>query len=166
MRRARLVVVAPLLLGAACAALAQGNSPLVPGPHEVLRPVGPAADATGQLWNVFLLTCTVVFAAVFAAFLFALMRAHRADDRDPADVSSVGRHEPGPYRSVIVGVVVSAVLLLMLLGASVYTDRAVARLSLANAVREATKIVASSWLKRLVIRTRWMSTSKTVTSYL
>jgi cytochrome c oxidase subunit 2 len=131
--RCRLLVTVSLAL-AAVGAAAQGGSPLDPGAHEVLRPSGHVADAIGQLWNVFVLTCTTVFAAVLATFLWALWRARRADVRDPPDLSSLGRHERGPYRSVVAGVVVSAVLLLVLLGASVWTDRAIARMSLANAV--------------------------------
>ncbi|MFL6664665.1 MAG: cytochrome c oxidase subunit II [Rhizobacter sp.] len=128
----RLVVV-PILLGAALAA-AQGVSPLNPGPHDMLQPVGPQADHIGQLWNLFLFMCTAVTLAIFAAFLFALARARRAGEREPPDLSSLDRHERGPFRSVVTAVVVSAALLVVLLVASVWTDRALARMSLVNAV--------------------------------
>jgi len=135
MRTVLRVVVLLVLCCAAGAAIAQGSVPLEPGPHSALDPAGPQADHIGQLWNLFMTICTLVFVAVLVAFGFAIARGRRrADASTPPDLSSLGRHERGPYRSVVAGVVISVLLLLVLLFASVTTDRALARLPLASAL--------------------------------
>jgi cytochrome c oxidase subunit 2 len=58
----------------------------------------------------------------------------RGREGDPPDLSSLTRHERGPYLSVLWSVVISAILLLVLVVGSVVTDRALARMSLADAV--------------------------------
>ena len=125
-----------LVLGlAACgAAAAQGLTPLPVGPHDALTPAGPQAEHIGRLWNVFLAICTAVFIAVLATFAWAVWRGRRAEASTPPDLSSIGAHEQGPYRSVVVGVAVSTTLLIVLLVASVLTDRALARLSDSDAM--------------------------------
>ena len=119
---------------AATVASAQGVAPLSPGPHDMLAAAGPQAAAIGQLWNLFLGICIAVTLAVFAAFAWALWHGKRADERTPPDLSGLHRHERGPYRSVIAGIAVSTVLLLFLIVASVWTDRALARMTLADAL--------------------------------
>ena len=123
-----------LLLLAAGAAAAIGSSPVETGPHDVLVPAGVQAARIGQLWNLFLAITTVVTLAVFAVFALVLWHTPRAEAGVPADLSSLGRHEAGPYRSVVGGVAVSIALLLVLLAASVWTDRALARMTLADAL--------------------------------
>jgi cytochrome c oxidase subunit 2 len=132
--RTRHAVAGACVLLAAGAAWAIGASPVATGPHDVLAPTGVQADRIGQLWNVFLGICTLVTLGVFAAFALALWRTPRADARMPADLASLARHEAGPYRSVLGAVAASIVLLLVLLAASVWTDRALARMQLEGAL--------------------------------
>jgi cytochrome c oxidase subunit 2 len=141
-RPARAAWLAAGLLACALAS-AQGGAPLSPGAHDTLTPAGPQAEQIGELWNVFLFVCGGVFAAVMATFAWALWRTHRADERTPPDLSSLDRHERGPYRSVVAGIAVSTVLLLVLLVASVLTDRALARLSLVDAVH--LQVTGNQW---------------------
>jgi cytochrome c oxidase subunit 2 len=118
-----------------CAAsFAQGRTPVEPGAHDALATAGPQAAHIGDLWNLTVFICTAVFCAVLLGLAFALWRSGRARGDEPADVSSNERHEPGPYRTVLWSVAVSIVLLLVLVVASVATDRALARMSLADAV--------------------------------
>ncbi len=126
--------------GAALAALcctsvlAQDRTPVTPGVHDALATAGPQAGHIGDLWNLTVFVCTADFCAVLLGLVLALWRSGRARVEDAADLSSVGRHERGPYRTVLWSVSVSIALLFVLVFASVLTDRALARLSLANAV--------------------------------
>ena len=106
-----------------------------PGLHDALDAMGPQSANFVGLWHIFLAVCTVVFGAVLAALLLALRRAPRIDVPVPPDLRTVNQPEPGPRRSVTVAVTASVLLLLALLVASVFTDRAMARLSLADAVQ-------------------------------
>jgi cytochrome c oxidase subunit 2 len=106
-----------------------------PGLHDALRAMGPQTGHFVDLWHIFLAVCTLVFAAVLAALLLALRRAPRVDTPVPPDLRTVNRPEPGPRRSVAVAISAAVFLLLALLAASVFTDRALARLSLADAVQ-------------------------------
>jgi len=72
--------------------------------------------------------------AILLGLVLALWRSGRARADEPADLSSMGRHERGPYRGVVWSIGVSIALLLVLIVASVVTDRALARLALENAV--------------------------------
>jgi len=145
MRRIRVAqaLSALALIAMAGAAFAIGSSPVTTGPHDVLAPAGVQADRIGQLWNVFLGVCTLVTLAVFAVFALALWRTPRATGETPADLSSLGRHESGPYRTVVGAVAVSIALLLVLLAASVWTDRALARMALADAL--SIQVVGHQW---------------------
>ena len=133
MKRALHLVVAVAFALAGALAWAQ-RTVLQPGAHDALAPAGPQAARIGDLWDLFMVICGIVFAAVLIALAVALRRAPRADADTPADVSMADRHEPGPYRSVLVGVGASIVLLFVLLVASVSTDRALARLPLQGAL--------------------------------
>jgi len=127
----------PIGIGAALCVtgvLAQGTVPLAPGPHDALAAAGPQAAQIGQLWNLFLAICTAVFVAILAALGWALRRAPRANRDSAPDLSMTHRHEGGPYRSVVLAVAASTALLLLLVVASVWTDRALARLPLEHAV--------------------------------
>jgi cytochrome c oxidase subunit II len=116
------------------AAFAQERAPVVPGAHDALVAAGRQAGHIGDLWNVTVFICTAVFCAILLGLVLALWRSGRSREDDPADLSSIGRHERGPYLSVLWSVGVSIVLLLFLVVASVVTDRALARMSLENAV--------------------------------
>ena len=45
-----------------------------PGLHDTLHAMGPQAGHIAQLWNIFLVICTVVFAAVIVALLSTSIR--------------------------------------------------------------------------------------------
>jgi cytochrome c oxidase subunit 2 len=132
-RHSRGACTAAGALGAGVA-FAQERPPVTPGVHDALAPFGPQAAHIGDLWNLVLFVCTAVFCAILIALVLALWRSGRARVDAPADLSSIGRHERGPYRSVVWSIGVSIALLLVLIVASVLTDRALARMSLANAV--------------------------------
>ncbi|MBI2769817.1 MAG: cytochrome c oxidase subunit II [Burkholderiales bacterium] len=100
----------------------------------MLEPAGPQAQLILQLWHVIAWTCTGVFAAILGVLAWVLWRAPRSREGDTADMASAERPEPGPRRSVGAAVVVSVLLLLALVVASVFTDRALARMSLVDAV--------------------------------
>jgi cytochrome c oxidase subunit 2 len=102
--------------------------------HNALEAFGPQGAHFVDLWRVFLAACTFVFVAILVALFLALRRAPRADDLTPPDLSTVNRPEPAPKRNVTRAVVASSLALVALIVASVFTDRAMARLSLANAV--------------------------------
>ena len=105
-----------------------------PGLHDALHAVGPQAAHIVDLWRIFLVVCTVVFAAVLVALILAIRRAPRADAVVPPDLSTVNRPEPRLRRNVSTAVVLTILGLLVLLAASVFTDRALARLPLHDAV--------------------------------
>jgi cytochrome c oxidase subunit II len=111
--------------------------------HDVLAPFGPQAAHVRELWLVTLAVCTVVFAAVLAALLVALLRAPRATARSAPDLSALGLPEPGKRHSVIAAVAASTLLLLALIAASIFTDRALARLSTDGALR--LEVTAHQW---------------------
>ena len=105
-----------------------------PGLHDALQAVGPQAAHIVDLWRIFLLVCTLVYLAVIAVLLWGIRRAPRIRTQEPPDLAMVNRPEPRLRRRVQAAVVASVVLLLVLLGASVFTDRALARLPLQDAL--------------------------------
>ena len=111
--------------------------------QDALAPAGPQAAHIHDLWNLTLAICTLVFAAVLAALIVALWRRPRADASAPADVNAARRPERGATRSVAVAAAASVLLLLFLIVASVLTDRALAQLSLKDAVR--IELTANQW---------------------
>ncbi|VTU41153.1 Cytochrome c oxidase subunit 2 precursor [Variovorax sp. PBS-H4] len=111
--------------------------------HDVLAPFGPQAAHVRTLWELTLVVCTLVFAAILAALVFALWRAPRSSPQSPPDVSSLERPEAGKRRTVVAAVTVSTLLLLGLVGASFFTDRALARLSTEDALR--LEVTAHQW---------------------
>jgi len=113
--------------------------------HDVFAPYGPQAGEVRALWLLTLVVCLIVFAAVLAALAIALWRAPRSgsDARSAPDLSGLRRPEPGTRRSVVAAVVASTLLLLVLIVASVFTDRALARLSTEGALR--LEVTAHQW---------------------
>jgi cytochrome c oxidase subunit 2 len=105
-----------------------------PGVHDMLSTWGPQAGHVASLWNIFLAICTVVFVAVIAGLVLALRRAPRAEASEAADLSTVNVPEPRLSRTVTTAVAITIVGLLVLLAASVFTDRALARLPLRDAI--------------------------------
>jgi cytochrome c oxidase subunit 2 len=132
---ARRVFAVASMLAATGAALAQVRTPVEPGAHDALVTAGPNAAHIGTLWNLTVFVCTAVFCAVLIGLVLALWRSGRSGEGSGPDLSSIGKHERGPYLSVLWSVGVSIALLLVLIVASVVTDRALARASLENAVQ-------------------------------
>jgi cytochrome c oxidase subunit 2 len=95
------------------------------------------------LWYWLLAVCTLVFVAVMVALAIALARAPRAGADTAPDVSSLWRSEPKIARVVWVAVGVSTLLLLVLLGESVFTDRALAQMPLADGLH--IELTAYDW---------------------
>jgi len=114
-----------------------------PGLHDALEAMGPNAAHVVELWRVFLFICTAVFAAILVALFVALRRAPRANPAEPPDLRMVNQPEPGPRRHVAIALASSTLLLLVLIVASVFTDRALARLSLKDALH--VEIVGHQW---------------------
>jgi cytochrome c oxidase subunit II len=114
-----------------------------PGVHDALHAFGPQAAHLVDLWRIFLFVCTVVFAAVLVALIFAIRRAPRASEIEPPDLTTVNRPEPRVRRSVNTAVVLVILGLLVLLAASVFTDRALTRLNLKDAVN--IEVTAYQW---------------------
>lgn len=109
-------------------------TPLPQAVHDALHAMGPQAAHIVDLWRIFLVVCTLVFAAVLLALGWALWRRPRAGSDSAPDLTTVNRPEPGPRRAVAASVAASIVLLVGLVAASVFTDRALARLPLGDAV--------------------------------
>jgi cytochrome c oxidase subunit 2 len=110
--------------GAACGAPFQ----------SAVLPAGVQADHVHTLWLIMLVTCTVVFAAVFIPFLIALWRAPRSTEETPPQTSRTTGTEHGSIRIVTIGAALSTAGLLGLLVASVATDRALAGLPLKDGI--------------------------------
>jgi len=104
------------------------------GVHDVLAPAGPQALALFHLWNAMLVACVVVFALTMAVLAVALWRAPRAGERTRPDLDAHPRREATLRRSVVWGIAGSSVLLVVLLFASFFADRALSALPLADAV--------------------------------
>jgi len=108
--------------------------------HHVLDAAGPQAAHISSLWSLTLAICAAVFAVVLVALVLALRRgrsargAASAPDATTPDLSSLTSSESRLVASVSVATVVSAALLVVLVGASVLTDRALASLDLAGAL--------------------------------
>lgn len=116
----------------------------VPGAaHDALEPFGPQAGHIAELWNVFMVACGVVFAAIVIAMLYAVWKAPRSGPATPADLSGVNAPEPATTRNVTRAVIASSLALVALVVASVFTDRALARMSLENAVN--IEVTAHQW---------------------
>src|SRR5690348_3597915 len=97
---------------------------MIGGLHDVQVPAGAQAQAIAGLWHWLLPICTLVFVAVMVALGLALWRAPRAGNDAAPDVSTLSKPEPTVRRTVIAAVALSTLLLLVLLGESVLTDRA------------------------------------------
>src|SRR5439155_1865850 len=103
----------------------------------------PQAATLFQLWIAMLAVCALVFVAVMAALAIALWRAPRATQATAPDLAPLTHGEPGLRRSIGWAVAACGVLLLGLLVASFFTDRAIARLPLVAAVH--IDLIAHQW---------------------
>ena len=111
--------------------------------QDALHPAGIQASHIADLWWFTVALCAIVFVAVLAGLFYALRRSPRADSATAPDMASMDRPESGAKRTVVAAVVLSAVGLIVLLAASVITDRALATLPLANAVH--IEMVGHQW---------------------
>jgi cytochrome c oxidase subunit 2 len=114
-----------------------------PGLHDALNAMGPQAGHIAQLWNIFLLVTGLVYLAVLVVLFLVVRRAPRVHVPEPPDLSTVNVPEPRLSRPVTLAVGASVALLLVLLAASVFTDRALARLPLKDAIN--IEVVAHQW---------------------
>ena len=111
--------------------------------HNALQPFGPQAAHFLDLWRLFMAACAFVFVAILVAVFLALRHGPRADDATPPDLTTVNRPEPVARRNVTRAVVVSGLALVALIVASAFTDRALARLSLRDAVH--VEVTGNQW---------------------
>jgi cytochrome c oxidase subunit 2 len=102
--------------------------------QNMLHAAGPQSEHIARLWNIMFAVTGIVFVAIIVATVLAVRRSQRGDARTAPDVSSLSGTEPRLQRAVIVGVALSILGLLGLLGASVFTDRALASLSLTDPI--------------------------------
>lgn len=100
---------------------------------SVLQTAGPQAAHLLDLWRGALFICSAVFLAILIALAWAIARTTRAN-RDTAPLSNDARASPWLRRNVAIATAISTVLLIALIFASVFTDRALARISLQDAV--------------------------------
>jgi cytochrome c oxidase subunit 2 len=129
-------LVLPLVAGAAGPDLGAGS-------QDAFRSAGPQAAHIQDLWRLTLLVCSIVFAAVLVAFLYAIWHGPRSGRAAPAPVTLLPPDEPVARRSVLAAVAVSTILLFVLIVASVLTDRALAALSLRDALH--IEVTAHQW---------------------
>jgi len=111
--------------------------------QDSLHTFGPQAGHILDLWRLTLLICTAVFTLVLLGFLYAIWRAPKAGPHTPPDLGAFEHSEPTLQRNVIAAVIVSAALLLVLVGASVWTDRVLAQMSLRDALH--VQVTAHQW---------------------
>jgi cytochrome c oxidase subunit 2 len=111
--------------------------------QHALQPAGPQAAHIAQLWWLTLILCVVVFAAVMAALGWALWRAPRASPATSAEIATTPIAEARTKWSVIGAVGASLAGLMVLLFASVWTDRALAHLPLGDAIN--IEVTAHQW---------------------
>jgi cytochrome c oxidase subunit II len=143
MRLLERLILVVLFCVLAAAGYALADTPVPRAPHSALQAMGPQSAHIVDLWRIFMVICTAVFVAVLAGLLYVLWQRPRADNDTPPDLSTVNRSEQGPRRNVSSAVAASVVLLLVLIVASVFTDRALARLPLVDAVN--IEVTAHQW---------------------
>jgi cytochrome c oxidase subunit II len=135
--------LALLVLLTSLSEYALAGTPVPQALHSALDAMGPQSGHFVDLWRVFLAICTLFFAAVVAAVVYVIWRTPRASDDSAPDLSPLHADEPGLRRNVTRAVAVSVLGLLALVAASVFTDRALARLSLSDAVN--IEVTAHQW---------------------
>jgi cytochrome c oxidase subunit 2 len=103
--------------------------------HSVLDPAGVQAAHILHLWHITLAVCGLVFLLVLAVLGAALARRRRATAATPAILPASPGAERGPWRAIAAASAASVVILLGLLAADVYTERALSAMPLDNPVR-------------------------------
>ena len=107
------------------------------GAHDVLRAAGPQAARILALWNLTLVVCGLVFAAVLAVLVLALWRSHAARTVAGPDAE----RRAGRWVAGAAGL--SAVLLVGLVVADVVTDHRLSRLPQDDALH--IEMVGQQW---------------------
>jgi cytochrome c oxidase subunit 2 len=102
--------------------------------QNALKPAGVQATRIFELWNLTLIVCSVVFAAILVAFFWALLRTPSASEETSPDLSSVEHPERRAHRAVLAATIISMLLLCGLVAADVLTDRALSRLPVDDAL--------------------------------
>jgi cytochrome c oxidase subunit II len=110
---------------------------------SALHTAGVQAAQVLDLWRLTLLVCTAVFAVVLLALLWALRRAPRAGAQSEPDITSLSQPQPRVVRIIAWATGVSTLLLLVLVAASVWTDRALGALPLKDALH--VRVTANQW---------------------
>jgi cytochrome c oxidase subunit 2 len=119
------------------------QTPVVDGLYSALVAGGPQAAHWIDLWQLMLGVTTLVFAAILIVFALALVRAPRGNRDTPPDLSSLRRPERGARNAVAAALGISTVLLVGLIAASVFANRALARLDLHDALH--VEVTAHQW---------------------
>jgi cytochrome c oxidase subunit 2 len=132
-----------VLLVTSLAQYALAATPVPQAPHDALDAMGPQAGHIVDLWRVMLWTCSLVFGAILAAIVFVILRAPKSGESSAPDLSTLNQPEPRVRRNVTASLVASSLLLFALVLASVFTDRALARMSLTNAMN--IEVTAHQW---------------------
>lgn len=114
-----------------------------PATHSALRPAGAQAGRIHDLWQLTLWICMAVFAAILIALLVALTRASRGAAHAASEAPQPVASERTAKRWTTWASVGSAGLLVVLLGADMWTDRALSRLPAADALR--IEMTAQQW---------------------
>jgi cytochrome c oxidase subunit II len=116
--------------------------------QDSLHPAGVQASHIYDLWMLMLIMCTAVFLAIFVGFVIALVRAPRATEGTMPDVAAIRSEEPRPVLVVSIALGLSAVGLVVLIVASVLTDRALAALPVKDGI--VVEVTAHQWWWELV----------------
>jgi cytochrome c oxidase subunit 2 len=106
--------------------------------QSVLFPAGPQASSIHQLWHLMLWTSAIVFTLVSGFVLAALMRRGPRPHRPGAAPSDVPL-----TRAIVIATITTALVLVLLLTASVWAGRSIASLRADSAVSVA--VVGHQW---------------------
>jgi cytochrome c oxidase subunit 2 len=111
--------------------------------HSALRPAGVQAARIHDLWQLTLWICMGVFASILIALLVALMRGARSAAHVASEKPRPTASERAARRWATGATLGSAALLVVLLAADMWTDRALSRLPAADALR--IEMTAQQW---------------------
>jgi cytochrome c oxidase subunit 2 len=128
------------LLALFCTAIATANAASF---QNALTPMGPQAEHIRSLWLIMVTICGAAFLAVIVAVLLALWRSPRAGRESRADTSHMREPEPRLARGVTIALAITVLGLLVLMAASVITDRALNELPLKDGI--AIEVTAHQW---------------------
>ncbi len=122
------------------------------GPEQsALHPAGVQAAHILSLWNLTLVICGAVFAAVLLATLVALLRNRRNGD-SPLLAPRPGERTAARTRNAVIAATAASVVLLVgLVIADVMTDRALSKLPVENAVH--IEVTGRQWWWQAVYQT-------------